>query len=788
LAADTYTPSVLASAYSAAETSPDIPESRNFSLLGPNRWTAAVLNVKQEALTFATGGFDAANLRAQTRIIAVPGARCTLLGIARQLQLTFNFAAANDAEKLSVEALARALYVYNAAWLGALRTTPLLVPALAGFRVGCLFTLPLEPKLGGGNDRLVTNLATLKMLAESFDDTLEAGLDAVATDLDPLPDCDQLVTAAADRLTNQWTDRGKIVNGLVGNLLLNPYDEILLAVETLLQRKDTDAIGIAVDVVKRLLAEHLYLLAQTISGYAALRQFFFLIDPSPASADKTATLDKLGTALVMAKDGAGNWVDPRLVGPSPIDAPIEPPLPDKQQVNVSKLVAGKTVLVGQAHGRSVPVGAAIEYSRGADKTSWIGPSEAGDVDPIKWWPGNAAVLVKDLGPPAPAVGAGVPVAAAQTRARIELASKIAMNEGLFDSCRAADIGIISTGLQQWSAHVGTELPVLLERFRVQAPEHYDLFFGVYGLQTRAWAPPMKVGIEVTDKKGKKSGVTKLVELDPDDAGTFELLGGEKVIDSTYTPRSYATNPGDYKDNPYKFRLQAASFEAAVEAANPFGADPTVDPLEYFPSYATLFSVTPGKRLQRLPPVGFDAGAFDDLMPRLAFFGGVVPGDKTRRFAPHWCARIRLAGKASSSYRVAQLHTAAWRFTRIDLNEAFVQQTFTVEGQDYTFPELITSSFAAACVLDLHVNAPGNVKAAVVDAVSRTPGPAHVGGVLSEAWRRRFSINVMSARRFPDASAKRDRDGRIIAFHDAPAPAGAAPNRSLSTDPGSFTGW
>jgi hypothetical protein len=44
-----------------------------------------------------------------------------------------------------------------------------------------------------------------------------------------------------------------------------------------------------------------------------------------------------------------------------------------------------------------------------------------------------------------------------------------------------DAAILSSGLQQWSAHSAPELPALLFRFKTLVPEEFALYFGMHGL-------------------------------------------------------------------------------------------------------------------------------------------------------------------------------------------------------------------------------------------------------------------------------------------------------------------
>ena len=73
---------------------------------------------------------------------------------------------------------------------------------------------------------------------------------------------------------------------------------------------------------------------------------------------------------------------------------------------------------------------------------------------------------------------------ARLAARLQIVEAIAVNEGFLDAVRMQDYGILSIGMQQWSAHADLELPALLWRFREVALDEYLLYFGLYNLEVR----------------------------------------------------------------------------------------------------------------------------------------------------------------------------------------------------------------------------------------------------------------------------------------------------------------
>ena len=66
--------------------------------------------------------------------------------------------------------------------------------------------------------------------------------------------------------------------------------------------------------------------------------------------------------------------------------------------------------------------------------------------------------------------------------RLEIAWKIANNEGSSDGIRLCDYGLVSVGLQQWTSRY--ELPALLGAWNTEAPDEFDVYLGLYGIGVR----------------------------------------------------------------------------------------------------------------------------------------------------------------------------------------------------------------------------------------------------------------------------------------------------------------
>src|SRR5206468_2387596 len=84
-------------------------------------------------------------------------------------------------------------------------------------------------------------------------------------------------------------------------------------------------------------------------------------------------------------------------------------------------------------------------------STWAGPAYPGRLDPVDFFKNHTA----DVNPGS----------LAKLDACLHVVLTIAPNEGKLDACRAADGALLSTGMQQWSPHVNTEITPLLHRDR-----------------------------------------------------------------------------------------------------------------------------------------------------------------------------------------------------------------------------------------------------------------------------------------------------------------------------------
>lgn len=714
------------------------------------------------------------------RAVAVPGPQCTLMDVASTLLAVLKVM--NPLVDITALQLVCALVRYNEELLMPGRApgpdNPMTGGVFPAWRVGLQLTLPVEFDANGAG---ICNLADLKRWAGEYASWGILGsskwAEALATPADAF--ALRAAVAAAVPATGSLS---ALAASLRHRLLTNACEVVFELIETFRaigSARPGDLNGFALDLASSLKPHHVGPLAAVSGGHAVLRRLWSLLAPiDPATLAVADRARLAGSLQRIAEQGLGlqplptpavGWRSPQEVGPKV--QPSEPPLAASLRWNEKILkwekdAKGKSVakvdrwLDGMVLGRLVRVSNPVAkgdvwgYTHSNPGTAAFNPvtylaQQAARV------PGLADALTLSA---AAELEAG-PIDAAKLDQRMKLAARIAESEGKLDAISAGDPGIISMGMQQWAAHNDHELTVLLERFRVQAPDLYDLFIGMWGLQTARWAPSLK--------------------------------GGE------------AAN---------------AARQATIDAANPFGPDPATLATDtarigYFPHCASFFVVEPDKVPALLPPPPHGQPG-----PRRAYFLEGIRGDA-------WCARFRLAEILSPELCRAQLHQAGWRLTRLDTNEFTHRSstspvrigrhrfTFTpcVSAADravvappasvtHGYAELFPSWFGAAGVLDHHINKPGSLLKMIEAAIKQTLGPSHVlepstqpdGNrryVLDPAWLRRLAIMFLGVRDIPKANLARTVHLlRLADLRSAAQCSELDAQLSLSSEPGSFTGW
>ncbi|MGS2616234.1 hypothetical protein ACVCAH_17170 [Micromonospora sp. LZ34] len=699
------------------------PMTYNVLLRVPAGSVAGASTTVAGTLQNAVGGRRTPAQRPTLSLFLGPGA--TLRGTAYWLLKTIKPAGAPDATPYDEMRVARALWAWNRDYLATLGGP-------AAWRTGLWLPVPVE--IAGGGAQWVTDWDTVAGWADGLSVGLGISLDEPAQHL-PLPDPAALSRAVAAGLAGR--DLDEVADDVERDLIGNPFEAVFRIVEVLRQvRADDpdDAVELAATLVGRLAGWELATLAGVTAGHALLRRLWAIVGPAD-DGDAEDARDALGPALGLTRTGSGQWQPPDVIGPTVVPDEL-PPVPPAPPVKGKKPAPQglrspwkePTENPGGRHtmvlGRDLCVGVTDSHVQ-KNKTVWTGPAYAGRLDPGAFIRAQAATIGLD---------------APHEQARLRIVELIAPNEGRLDGSRGADNATLSTGIQQWSAHANQELPVLLARFKWAAPDHYDLFFGMYGLQVElSWR------------------------------GADEKEAGAEVADP-----------------------------AQVRAANPeaFAADGTPHQgKDYAPRYATLFDVPPGGGRRRLPEPPQSPGA---VLPRHAFFGATGQG-KVFTIAPEWCGRVRLAALCSVPYDLVQVWTAVWRFERL-ARQPKDGATLTVRGQALRIRDFVTSEFAAALMLDQHINEPYAVTAAIDRAVARTekaiarmaepmrtelrPFDEGTSGPLRAPWLRLFQINYLNERKL---NGKDVRDLRILRLRDQ---FDTETNSwvGLDPEPGSFAGW
>jgi hypothetical protein len=464
-------------------------------------------------------------------------------------------------------------------------------------------------------------------------------------------------------------------------------------VETLIQlgaRGTGDDVACVTDLVARFSTTQLDLLAWTSGGNAVLRRCW------PRSAPTTAAYLRTGTALGLAvSSGTGNQ---RVFRPPqqrrPATTWVEPPMLDEQSIVNGQRVAAMALGRRVTHGwdtKTVPPRPG-PYRRGVIRVSGFDHSRV----PVPSW--------------------STPDREASRR---KVAVAISGNEGLFDGVRLADYAYLSLGFQQWSFHVDNEGTPLLEIFRRRAPDYYDVFFGHYDLE-----------LALCDAQGRVADTLSAV-------------------------------PTDYEDP----ERSAVTSAAAVQQANPhaFTAGAQNPLPDYYPTYVTVLHVQPGGDPLVLwaggtvgvkPKKGEQDKRREDR-PRRDFFGwkpvtrkvkqkdGTVKDVATGSWfgAPEWGARCTVAIQCSQALLETQVAFAAFRFTRVEDDNVgwsadwrtpatsvdHPRQPLCPTGlrllelcpDDHTIQELFDSEYAAALLVDHHINSPTMVDGAIGRSWERT---------------------------------------------------------------------
>lgn len=421
------------------------------------RYPVTALPVVSGALAHTSGGLASDNsLRPRVSVIVGPGA--TIRGAAETVLPLFSVASGPAPPTL--DQLAAAIVVYSTQYLPA--------SSMANWKVGLRLPLPIEidTTTNPNTPTWVVNSDSIRQWAAQFVPGASDPRTLEAADLDQ-PDADTLETDATNYISAQGS-LSALSADMYAKALTNPFDEVFMLFAVFAQLGG-DAVQVALGLTDELVDHEFSLLGTLTAGAAILRRIRTLLanatltQAQQASAQRATQL--ISAALVQtAANGQKTAVVPREVPETASQL--------TSRGSFQELRDSPDDPTGGLHrrvlGRDVAVGKIISYS---GPPEFVGPSFAGRISPTVWLTNNV-LLVNPTSDPTKA-------------ARLTVIEGIAGNEGWLDAIRLADRGIVSSGIQQWSAHAPKELASLLYRFAQSAPDEFDLFFGLYGLGVQA---------------------------------------------------------------------------------------------------------------------------------------------------------------------------------------------------------------------------------------------------------------------------------------------------------------
>ena len=689
-----------------AKSDPE-PET-NFILVGfstkDTDFTAAPLDLTKVgepeagALTYPDGNDRRPEKTGRDRLTAVMGPGSTIRGVAQILLPLFNKVAQPP---LTAEELADALTQYNSRVLKPEEKTR--------WKVGVVLPLPIEVK--PGTTRLIVDINRIRQLDR------ERGATAPETErrVQDLA-VPSVASVAQDVTTKNRAAASPAARGqqLARDLIDNPFEPVFEAIETLRRyaggpggptiatAPTADEQACAEALAGELSGWQTNQLGRLTAGNAVLRRVWRALRPR-GTTPATATAEQVGRFLGLRHDADGTWHDPLYyfikdqenkaspVPTGPLVEPLELRVHDAHLSMVNgKPIVGKTKGIRNKHemafGRDLDVGHVERFREdGQDVT---GTDFTGTVDPASL-----------LGTPIPARD---PAAAATVAQRVNVVARIPKTEGKLDSCRSADKGLLSFGIQQWTMNDNEEGTTFLHRFRQQAPDHFDLHFGRHGLQT------------VLSVEGNPSG---------------------EVADPEGTDRASAE------------RKNAPWFTTGLLA-------------DGRPTYVTLRRLRPGVDLVHNAATSLPIGS-----DRAEFFGASVVRGRTF-MTNTWSAYARVVGLLSLDFQRGQLELATLRFDRLigEVTTPFKVPGPGNTKVERTMQQLFTSEFGAGLIIDTHINQPNKVESSIRDAIGATKGVAVRGGVLSEEWATRLMTNFLQVRGIPK-KVKKGRNANLLQLHD-----------------------
>jgi hypothetical protein len=438
-------------------------------------WPPAPGVIVEGTIQTTAGGWDR-SASPNPRLAIVAGPECTLAGVGAGVQAMLAAISMPVHAVPDVTTTTRALVAYNAAALGiaAAVTAGAAVPAvpLPSWQVGAVLTLPVECALTGGSPP-VTDLTAWPTFAAGYDPAWDGVLDLVPASL-AFADNRADAAAAAAQLAAAATVTD-VCAPVRGQLLAGPSAAVfptLALLQAIDQRPAPDPVDFTTTLVTTTLqADELALLATFTPGAVVLRALYRRLAAASAGGagpSTDAAIAALNTALGLPSSTAADLTN---TGPSVV--PGEPATSSGWRIR-SESSRHSPDANGEPNegwhelvlGRAVYCGPVITCP---GTFTFTGPAYVG----TKGWEAPT-VIAADAAELNPGAGAGLAL-------RLKLVGAIAGNEGFLDAVRLADPGLVSFGVQQWSASHDDELTTLLYEFAQSHPDEFDAHFGVYGL-------------------------------------------------------------------------------------------------------------------------------------------------------------------------------------------------------------------------------------------------------------------------------------------------------------------
>lgn len=331
--------------------------------------------------------------------------------------------------------------------------------------------------------------------------------------------------ALRTRTTAAGFDAASAGTDLARSTLWNPYATLFELVELTIVLDPAARTTFGSGFWGALTAAEWTLVNATSAGHASLRLLWRWWGAQTG-------VDDLRTLLGLGPAGDVTVQLPSSVGD------LEPPMP-----GVAGLPACGPGLAGRplpvmAYGRRVRLRGA-QYPK--DAATYFGVSHFGTVPPADYALRDPLPVDVDDPPDLPTPEAG------QQYRRILTA--ISATEARLDGASAWDRAVCSLGFQQWSMHVTTEGPALLERLKRLAPAYHDLVVGALGIETGpvATTTPSTTGAGTADLGSdhcfyRLSSTAAPVRCVSDDTGP-----GTRAVRTTvfgWTRQSFGWRAGD----------------------------------------------------------------------------------------------------------------------------------------------------------------------------------------------------------------------------------------------------